>query len=67
MIIDRASILAYWLSEPKRSYQDGYIVIGEVPFPDLSECSLAERAALKPIIARHPEYLLEISCDRRTQ
>ena len=30
--------------------------------PDLMECSFAERAALKLIIARHPEYLLEISC-----
>lgn len=68
MIITREAILDYWLSEPVRGYvADGWIDLSAIPFPDLSECSPSERAALKPIIARHPEYLFEIFCGRRLQ
>jgi hypothetical protein len=65
VIIDRDSILAYWLSEPVRGYHaDGWIDLSSVPFPDLIECSFAERCMLKPVLVKHPEYLLEIFCGR---
>jgi hypothetical protein len=68
VIIDRESILKYWLSEPVRGYiADGWVELSHIPFPDLSECSPAERAALRRIVEKHPEYLHEILCDRRLQ
>lgn len=54
--------MRYWLTEPERHYQEGYINVGEIPFPDLKTLMPAERKALRKVLERHPEYLHEIAC-----
>ena len=61
MIITRENIIKYWLSEPIRDYREGYLNFNQLGFPDLQELTPEERDALRPVLARHPEYLLEIS------
>lgn len=64
MVITREGIIRYWLSEPARHYKPGYFNLSELPFPDLNELSREEREALRPVLQRHPEYLLEIRCSK---
>lgn len=59
MTID--DMVQYWEREPIRDYQEGFINLNEPVFPDLAECSPEHRARLRDVIARHPEYLLEVS------
>lgn len=67
MIMTREGILKYWLSEPVRNYRDGYLNLSSshVCFPDLETLTVDERDALRPVIAAHPEYLLEIWCSKK--
>ena len=66
MIITRENIIKYWFSEPVRDYREGYLNFNQIPFPDLQTLTIEERNALRPILARHPEYLTEIFCIRRS-
>jgi hypothetical protein len=65
VIITREGIIRYWLSEPVRDYREGYFKVFDICFPDLTELSAAERDALRPVMQRHPEYLLEIWCSKK--
>jgi hypothetical protein len=65
MIITREGIIRYWLSEPVRDYREGYLNLNQSCFPDLTELSATERDALRLVIQRHPEYLLEIWCSKK--
>ncbi len=56
-------IVRYWLSEPVRHYEPDTFNPNDVPFPDLDRLTQKQRARLKPVLERHPEYLLEIWCD----
>ncbi len=69
MVITRKAIVDYWLSEPERSHQDGWITMGGacLAFPDIASLSEEEKELLRPILKKHPEYLLhEVFCFSKT-
>lgn len=68
MVITRANILKFWLSEPSvepcpAGY--AYLDFSRPSFPDMKTLSFEERDAFRPVLERHSEYLLEIWCDRK--
>jgi hypothetical protein len=69
MIVTREKILEYWLKEPKSLAERGlFLMDGPPSFPDLADLTPAEKELLKPVIARHPEYLqYEIDCSPTLQ
>ena len=51
-------MVEYWASEPEiRREPDGFIILGNCPFPDIRELSAEEKELLRPILEKHPEYL----------
>ena len=58
MILTHRGVVEYWASEPKiRREPDGFIILGNCPFPDIRKLSAEEKELLRPILEKHPEYL----------
>jgi len=62
--ITREGIIQYWLTEPVRDFREGFIRLDAIPFPDLEMLTTQERDAIRPVLQRHPEYVLEIWCKK---
>ena len=61
MVMTKEQLVRYWLSEPEiEPLEEGYIRLDDVPFPDLNTLTPDERAAMREVIARHPEYMGEL-------
>ena len=69
MTMTRANIIRYWASGPPQETAPGgdgiWIHWGRPCFPDVATLSPAEKELLRPVLAAHPEYLLEIVTDNR--
>jgi hypothetical protein len=68
MVISREQLVAYWASAPASTRRPGEFALWAILFPDLDTLSPAERDLLRPVLAAHPEYLLqEIECSKEAQ
>jgi hypothetical protein len=65
MYITREGIIRYWASEPIKEYKEGYFSLNQVPFPDLKSLLPKEKKVMRRVLKKHPEYLLEIWCDKK--
>ena len=63
MQIERKRCIKYWATAPTQEYRfDGFFMRDcyRYHFPDVRTLSEKERDILRPVLERHPEYLLEI-------
>jgi hypothetical protein len=68
VICTRKNMIAHWLSEPVcEPLPEGCIRVGGIGFPDVETLSHEEKRILRPVIERHPQYLLEILCEETIQ
>jgi hypothetical protein len=67
LVLTRKNIIRYWASSPIRHFAEGWFTFDDVPMPDVATLSTTERDLLRPVLAGHPEYILEIPCDGRVQ
>jgi hypothetical protein len=65
MVITRKNIIKYFASEPVRRYCENCVSVNEISFPDVKTLSPDEKNVLRPVLESHPEYLLEVWCDRK--
>jgi len=65
MLITGENLIRYWAAEPVRDpVKDCCIRIGGICLPDLATLSPEEKKILRPVLERHPEYLLEVWSSR---
>jgi hypothetical protein len=63
MKMTREQMIRYWASEPRiEPCEPGSIRISliDIPFPDLTNLTPAQRDIMRDVIGKHPEYLQEL-------
>ena len=56
--LTRAEIIKYWAKGPLSHLSQGVLMEDSIPFPDVEWLTTAERDILRPVLERHPEYLI---------